>query len=327
MKGKIKHFPLSIDSTMLNSFFRCEKYFEYKHLWHLGKIYEDESTDLVAGRAFADAIDVTKKAFWEGNMTCTEAIEKGYEAAAESYGDHNPPPAKANKSLDSVLAALDVYFTEWRPDTDPCVPLALPDGTRAIEWHFEIPLPIMHPEYGIPLVYCGTLDSLVSWMGTAWVMDEKTAGRKASNVQDLFSLRGQFIGYKWAAEKLGQQISGALVRYVVMTKTPDVQEVPINIEDAQVKKWEASMLLAVQRMVDIYNEAPAMRSYGEGCVAYFRKCHLAAGCQEPHGDELLNSDFDQVIWLPSKRERVPLPDYLAELNTPEGTQEPEGGIK
>lgn len=319
MKKLQKFFPLSIDSTMLSAFHRCERYFVNRYFYHLSNS-DAESIHLAAGRAFADGIEAAKRAYWEQGFPASESVRIGREKLTDVYLESGALPrtsSEMNKSLENMISAFNHYFVEWSLPTDHAKPLVLSDGTRALEWHFAVELPYKHPVYGTPLLFEGTLDAFVEAFGGVWISDEKTAGRKVGNVSEQFSTRGQFLGYYWAAKKLMPQLAGrlqgALVRHVVTTKVPAVEEAPVSISDALAAKWYTSLCDSIERMLFLWEFGTAKYNFSDGCNVFARKCQFAEACTSDREEQTLQVSFEQNIWLPSLRQNMPLLDFISSL--------------
>ena len=77
-------FPAEIDNTMRTAFASCPKKFYWAHVRGLAPL--TQSIHLHAGGAFAHALDVTRKAFYQNKLTSSAAEDAGRAALAKFYG-------------------------------------------------------------------------------------------------------------------------------------------------------------------------------------------------------------------------------------------------
>lgn len=314
-------FPLVIDSTMLMEFDSCQMSGFRKYIQHLSK--GAESTDLIAGRAFAKGLEVTRKAYYNAGADQNEAIALGIEALYEDYGDHVPFESNV-KTPEKMSTALELYFMEYPMATDFLQPARLENGEYAIEYSFAHELPIKHPDLDINIIITGRADMLATYGNKLWVSDEKTTGSPfTKNWARQWETRGQFFTYPWGLGKDNIKVAGAFIRGVYLGKTA------IKFEEAQVSKsqfeidmWEYQMLIKVHKIVEAYTkykesgEHPSKYFFGswnESCNKYFRPCQFMDLCRSKSSESFLEGEYDQYIWLPHEQRRAPLNEFLESI--------------
>lgn len=331
-------FPLVIDSTMLMALDSCESLFFRQHLQHL---QGDESTDLVAGKAFASGLEVTRKSFFDQEITEFDAVELGRMALREQYGDHIPWEGNL-KTCHRMEDALINYFMEYPLGLDELLPLKLEDGTHAIEYSFMHELPFEHPDIpGMPIMIAGRADMLATYLGRIWVSDEKTTGQPfTKNWASQWENRGQFTTYTWGLKKNGIDVYGALIRGVWIGKTGfKFQQTPTSRNDFMVKTWEKQMLEKLDSVLKKYKAWKASAStkhpleffhgaWGDACFKYYKPCPYLGLCRDKNSEQYLESQYTQHIWLPHEQRRVLLSTFLAEYGLEDAAIETDfGGFK
>lgn len=318
-------FPLTIDSTILAEIASCEMSAFRKYVQHLNS--GRESTDLVAGGAFAKGLEVTRKAFYDTGMSANEAVTLGIQALLDNYGDHIP--SKPAKSADVMAMALEQYFWTYPLESDVIQPAKLADGTHGIEYSFAHELPIQHPDLlGQNLVFVGRADMLCEYAGKLWVSDEKTTGTITADWAKQWETRGQFSAYCYGLRKDGIPVSGAYIRGIGLYKTgPKFVETVTNRSEWECQIWYQNMLQTVSKFVGKYKQYKAAQvlgqtkeekhpanffrpSFNESCFKYFRPCQFQDACKTLNSEGMLEMSMEQNIWLPHLHKRMPLEQFL-----------------
>ena len=293
-----------------------------KYLQHLSKS-ADESTDLVAGKAFARGLEVARKAYYNEGADENEAVLLGSSALLEEYGDHIP--FKMTKAPDRMVTALELYFIENPMCMDVAQPVKLANGEYAIEYSFAHELPFEHPDLpGQPLLITGRADMLVEYAGKLLVFDDKTTGAAFSKSwTQQWDTRGQFTTYNWGLRKDGIKTKGAYIRGIYLGKTQIKFLDHVSSRGQwQVDIWEEQMLAKVGQILAKYKEYkesgehPAKFFFGawnESCFKYFRPCAFQDLCRSEKAEMFLEGEYDQRIWLPHEQRRAELNEFLEEL--------------
>ena len=296
-----------------------------QYILHLSSGYE--STDLIAGGAFAKGAEVTRKLFYNEGYGQDTAIEIGQQALYEAYGDHIPLEG-SSKTAEIVATALEQFFWQFPMDADSFQPAKLKDGGYAIEHHFSIELPIKHPDFGIPLHYFGRGDMLGTLDSQLLLEDDKTTGSYFDkNWASSWDTRGQFSAYCWALRKLGIPVVGALVRGISLHKTSiKFAETVTHRSQFMVDNWEVQFYKKLQAFIDCYvayrdsdQKNPALYfngAWNEACNAYFKPCYFKNLCISGGGEPYLADSYSQTIWLPHLQKQMDLDEYKATLNLP-----------
>jgi hypothetical protein len=305
---------------MLMELDSCEMSFFRKYLQHLN---EEESTDLIAGGAFAAGLEAARKAFFDEGLSEFDAVLIGTSALEEHYGEHIPWATNI-KTKERMKAALINYFMEYPLGIDELIPLKLQDGTHAIEYSFIHELPFEHPDIpGMPIMITGRADMLASYLGRIWVSDEKTTGQAfTKNWPKQWEARGQFTTYCWGLKKNKIDVYGALVRGVWIGKDSfKFQQLPTSRNNFMIAIWEQQMLEKLKNILEKYKrwkdsgKHPLEIFHGawnDNCFKYFKPCPFQELCRDKNSEQYLESQYTQNIWLPHEQRRIPLADFLAD---------------
>lgn len=321
-------FPQPLTSSMLMTFDACELKGVRSYIQHLRDVGDAPSTHLVAGGAFAKGLEVARKAYYDDKETETDAEILGTQALIDYYGDHQP--TRKTKSLDNMIAALDLYFGEYPLSCMGDAPIRLPSGKHAIEHSFLAELPFKHPDLKeeTPLLIAGRADAIIEHGGKLWLLDEKTTGMQfGRNWASSWATRGQFTTYSLYFKRQGLDIAGVCVRGVYLGSSRiDFQECYSSRSSWQLEIWEKQLHKKIARWLQQYKDwknsggAPVGEffdgAWNEACNAYFSTCAFQDFCLYKNF-EASTSASEQVFWRPMHQDYLPLEDYL-EILTEEG---------
>lgn len=342
-------FPLIWDSTALMGFDSCNLSGFRKHIQHLSS--PEENTHLLFGGAFAKGLEVVRKRFYNDALSQAKAVLEGQKTAIEVYGDHIPHPSN-KKTKEALINVIGKYFETYPLDSKSLQPLRLQSGEAAIETSFKMELPFLHPTLKIPLQLVGRVDMLGIWNKRLVNVDEKTTWRLSNPNGVQWATRGQFTTYSALAKKQGIHLDGTLVREVCIGATtsykgmdlmksflPPLQEGEETLSDSstkvtfqeiftprtawQVDIWEKQAIRKVERYLKYYNlwveqgfPHPATLfdgNWGESCKEFMTSCEFIDLCCSDAGERYIEGEWAQNIWLPHLQKRVPLEEYLKEL--------------
>lgn len=302
MPDRIPELPEYLDSTMRSAFVSCPMKFYNEFVLRLAPA--EKSIHLVAGGAIASALEAARNAYYAEGKSLTEARYAAFAAHQRGWedwpidGDYSNAknPINTWASLDDPT---DGYFTRYPLDRDHIKPAHHENGRPAIEFSFAVPLPVEHPVTGHPFLYCGRFDMLGETAGACWVVDEKTTGRSfPANWVDQWKLRGQFLGYTWAARQHGYNCQGAIVRGILIQKTQikHLETPPMSIPEWMIVKWYQQLVADTKRLVECWNTGHWDQSFGDACSSY-NGCPYVELCtaREP---EMWYGDFADRNWNP-----------------------------
>lgn len=303
-------FPMAIDSTMLGTFRSCPQKLFRTYMQHWKP--QSDSVHLIAGKAFAEGVEIARRAYYEENQSAEDSVAYGLKALINSYGDFECPPDSA-KSLERTAGALEFYFHSYPLGHDGAVPLSFPDDRRGIEFSFAQPLPINHPISGDPLLYTGRADMVAEALGGIYVYDEKTASSLGASWGRQWDLRSQFTGYCWAAREYGIAATGVIVRGVSILKTKyDTQQAITYRTPWEVDRWLDQSCRDIERMIESWKSGHWDYNLDHACTEY-GGCSLTTICKSKDPEAWLPMYFTQRVWDPLARKELSVAEYEAGL--------------
>lgn len=335
-------FPPTIDSTMLAAFRSCPQKMFRTYVEHWKP--KTESVHLVAGGAFAKGIEAARMCYFAGKLqipTVAEATntatgevhrhvtwavedvppgnsalaqEAGHHALIATYGNFECPPESA-KSLERTAGALDFYFESYPLGEDGMEPITLAGGGLGIEFSFAEPLPgIVHPTTGQPLLYTGRADMIANFAGGVYIVDEKTTSQLGASWPRQWEMRGQFSGYAWAAQQIGIDTAGTVVRGISILKTKyDTLQVPTNRAPWEIDRWLMQTQRDIQRMIQCWQDGWWDYALDSACAEY-GGCGLMSICKSPRPDDWLPMNYQRKVWDPLARREVGVAEWEQSWN-------------
>lgn len=317
-------FPEIFDSSMLASYKACAEKFrlEYIHHWKP----KASSVHLHAGASFAKALEVTRKAFYTGEIVgyvkrgdgtgqwasiqrepqdSETAIALGLQALLAAYGNFDCPPDSA-KSAERMAGAFEFYFNNYPLSHDDGYPIEISGGSRAIEFSFAHPLPILHPVTGNPVLYVGRMDAIIQYAGGRYICDEKTTTQLGASWPRQWDLRSQFTGYAWGCRQAGIEVEGAVVRGVSILKTKYDTAQSINYRpEWQIDRWYAELLEWIEDIkLNYQRRGPDQywrHNLDHSCAEY-GGCAFREACLSQDKIPWLETSFEHRVWNPLLRE-------------------------
>lgn len=311
-------FPHLLDSTMLNAS-TCGRKFFLEYCQRLAP--PQKSIHLHAGGVLAEALQVTRLAFHKYGKSAEASLQDGIRAAIRYWGDYPEPTGQREKYKDfiNVAAAIIDYFRQYPLEADPIRPYIRENGDPAIEFTFAIPLPILHPDTGNPLLYGGRSDMVGVYGGFNCIVDEKTTYSFSSNWTKQFLMRGQFIGYIWAGQQSGMDTEMAVIRGIAIQQR-EIQHLeygPFSYPKWQIQRWYEQMLIKVQRMKDAYEDYTKhgvvldhafQLNFGEVCSS-FGGCAMLDLCTSEN-PEVWYSTFIENTWNPLHKDQTKIEEPI-----------------
>lgn len=319
-------FPHTIDSTILGAFRACPQKFFRQYVQHWKPV--GTSVHLVAGGAFASAVEAARNIFYVEGGSSADAEAAGLAALITHYGDFECP-ADSAKSLERMCGAFEFYLFNYPLGADGAEPITLASGRRGIEFSFAEPLAVVHPVTGDPILYTGRSDMIAERHKTGiWIYDEKTTSSLGASWGRQWEMRSQFTGYTWAARRQGIKTAGAIVRGVSILKTKyDTLEVPTHRSDYEIDRWEAQTVRDIQSMVRMWEEGYWDYNLDGACTDY-GGCSFVPICKASNPDEWLPAKFVQKVWDPLLRTETSVAAYEASWGhvREEGEPAAEGAV-
>lgn len=291
-------FPEVFDSSILASLKSCPQLFKKTYLDHWKP--KALSVHLHAGKAFADGIEAARRAYYVEGLSAEDAEAIGLHTLITSYGTFECP-ADSAKSLERMCGALTFYFDNY-PLNQDSPPIELPNGKKAIEFSFVHPLPIHHPETRNPILYCGRMDAILQYAGSAFITDEKTTTQLGPSWSRQWDLRSQFTGYAWGCREAGIEVAGAIVRGVSILKTKYETQQAITYRPAwQIERWLEQTVDLIRETIYRWQMGKWYYNLDHAC-ADFGGCQFRLACVSEDETPWLESFFEKREWNPITRE-------------------------
>ena len=292
-------FPEVIDSTMLSDYLACPKKFHWGYIRRLQS--SKPSIHLHFGGVFAAALDAMRQCYYGGAATLDQALAQGFRIASLRWGNEELDafPPKTFFTCVELLA----YYIETHPfGTDPIQPYFRPNGAPATEFTFAIPLEsILHPDTNQPLVYAGRFDLLGQYNNSLFVVDDKTTSQLGPSVMTQWALRGQFIGYCWAAKQYGYPVAGAVVRGLCIRTTGfDHAEPIIYAPDWLIARWAKRTESALRRMIEDWKAGYFPENFDNACTHY-SGCQFRQLCETNNPEPWVDTHYVERTWDPLKK--------------------------
>jgi hypothetical protein len=287
-------FPDFIDSTMLAAFRSCPKKFYWEYIRRLRP--RGSSIHLIAGGAFAKGLEVARKLYYDKQTTQETALRAGILAALKAYTLDDISPNDP-KSVKNVCSALEGYLVHWPFAEDHLQPVKQ-SGRHWVEFSFALPLPLTHPDTGQPITYTGRCDMIAQFGGSNYTVDEKTCSQMGPRWARQFDMRGQFIGYNWAAHEHGFNVMGTVVRGVkFLAGGQEYAETIIMHNQAKVSLWYEQTLRDIDRMIASWRSGYWDYNLADSCTAY-GGCHFARLDTTPTPEGYFDIYYQENTWNP-----------------------------
>ena len=293
----MRDFPPVVDSSMLAAYKSCPRHFELGYVDN--QQLQGESVHLHAGGAFAKGVEAGRRSYYVDGMSQQDSEAEGLLALVTAYGDFECPEGVA-KTLDRMCGALEFYYENYPFDTDRAR-IAKLGPTYAVEFSFGIPIGVLHPVSGNPIIFAGRADGIVEYANGLYPIDEKTTSQLGASWSRQWELRGQFTGYAWALRKTGYTPTGSIVRGISILKTKyETQEAIVSQPPWKIDRWEASMIRTVGEMIADWRSGQFNYDLGESCNAYGGCSHKML-CQVEDPKPWLETYYETRVWHPLDR--------------------------
>jgi len=288
-------FPTVIDSTMLSDYLACPRKFHWSYVRKLQ--LARPSIHLHFGGCFAAALDAVRQSFYGHHQSQSQALCVGFRILCQKWGteelDSFPP-----KTFFSCVELLQYYLEIHPLETDPIQPYLRMDGTPATEFTFAIPLEVMHPETNQPILYAGRFDLLGLYNGSLFVVDEKTTTQLGPGWLSQWNLRGQFLGYCWAAQQYGYPVAGAVVRGLCIRQSGfDHAEPIVYAPNWLLREWETHVQHQLGRLITDWRASYWDKNFDNACTHY-GGCQFRQLCETNNPEPWIETHYAPRTWNP-----------------------------
>lgn len=299
-------FPPILDSSMMATFRSCPQKFFRQYVQHWKP--KGESVHLVAGGAFAKGIEMARKAFFIDGVGAAEAETAGLQALDAAYGEFDCPDGSA-KSKGRMLGALEYYFQNYPLGGDGAIPITQHGKSVGVEFSFALPLSIIHPQLGSPLLYTGRCDMVADFSGGVYIFDEKTTSALGPSWAKKWGLRSQFTGYAAALQEFGHRPVGVVVRGISILKTKyDTQQALSYRPQWMIDRWWQQLYYDIGRMIELWARGWWDFNLDDSCQDY-GGCTFARLCESNTPESWLDMYYEQRVWDPCAHSNITVPDW------------------
>jgi hypothetical protein len=291
---------------MRSTFVACPRKFAWEYLDHWRPI--SPSVHLHAGKAWAEAMEAARRAFYCDGRSTEEAEALALAALIHHYGTFDCPP-DSPKSLERLSAALVYYFTCFPLDADPATPYIGTTGPM-VEFSFVLPIDdsLRHPVTGDPILFSGRADMVANFAGAVTIYDDKTTSSLGSSWASQWDLRGQFSGYSWAAREYGIPVSQVLVRGISILKTKFDHAQALSARPTYaIERWHAQFVRDIRRAITCWEEGYWDYNLSDACSS-FGSCLFKQPCMSANSEPWLKGYFIRRAWDPVTRTETLLPE-------------------
>jgi hypothetical protein len=305
-----KPFPTVIDNTILVEYRSCPRRFFYRFIHDLAP-RGGLSIHLHAGTIFALGVEhVRRKVFGPERLDLDSALVSAFKPMALAWG--RVDPGDHPKNFVGVYSALEYYFDIYKPATDHIRPLILNDEP-AVEFSFVLPIDVLHPETGDPILFCGRFDQLGLLHGETQIgEDEKTCTQLGPKWTAKWKLRSQFTGYTWGAQQYGHRLSTFVIRALCFRDRVngplfDTVEAIVYRPPWLVEAWLDGLHRTVRDMIRDWREwtekpedlSPFRQAFNDACSEY-GGCAYTLLCNTPDPNGWL-TEYETRHWDPTHR--------------------------
>jgi hypothetical protein len=283
---------------MLMAYRPCHRKYWWAHQRSIAPT--DESVHLTAGAALAKGLEVTRKSYFDSNLSFGDSIALGGAALLASYGPFEPNLIHSNKNALATLGALGYYFETW-PIDSILTPFKPPgEHKHAIEYSFAAPIAgTAHPVTGDPIIYCGRFDMIGIYKDTMLVgEDDKTASQLGQQWLNRWKLSNQLLGYTWGCAQHGIKLGGFNVRGIGLLKgsynsLESLQPIP----NWKLELFEDQLRATLSSMLQAWEANQWDMDLGHSCTLY-GGCPFLLLCDSPTPEDWIPINYVPHAWDP-----------------------------
>lgn len=296
MDSSLPHFPSVLDNTMVSAYRACGKKLWWRHVEMLQK--GEQSIHLISGGAFAKGLEVTRKSYFDKNLSFEDSLAFGAAALFNAYGNVDPSPKYSAKEARNMVGALAYYFETW--PIDKIITPKVIGARHAIEWNFAVPIPnAFHPDTKAPILYCGRFDMVGEHENKMLVgEDDKTTSQLGESWFNRWKLSNQILGYCWGAREHGLNLGAFNVRGISLLKNSyGHAEALVMVNDWMIDRFVSNLQHTVKRMIHSYQSNTWEMDMGSSCSAY-GGCDFLVLCQSHQPEVWKEINFTKNEWNP-----------------------------
>lgn len=287
---------------MLGYWRACKKKFWWRHQRNLAP--RGSNLHLLAGGAFAKGCEAVRRAYYMGGSSPDDAIAQGHIALIRAWGAEDPHEDE-NKSLGRMLGGLDYFFHEAFPLVeDYIVPYINPSTNEPmVECSFGLPIEeVKHPQSGDPILYAGRFDMLGvhKTEQVLFIEDDKTTSSLGAQWSSRWTLRSQFTGYVWGAQRFGLPVAGAVIRGISFLKNGYDKAESIQMRPKwMIDRWYEQVVRDLREMIHSWESQVWGFNFDESCATY-GGCPYLRLCDVEDPEPFVEVYYENSPWEPLK---------------------------
>lgn len=268
---------LVIDNTKRTQLVDCPEKYRWRFIEHLDS--EIGKPKLRYGIALHSA----KESFYQhvkerGWFDLDKAIFTSYQAGSDSFDKETskyPTWYPTHLTKDCLILGLSEFYARYNHL----------DQVNMVVLHTERKFNIvMNHAYTGEFIFAGKIDMEVTLSGQHFIVDHKSTSNTIAYQLERLNRSPQFMGYQYAAEAIGREITGCLIQmdYVSKTKSGIKYDFGRGIQIFQpheIEDWRLTLVNSVRNLKrflkDGYFPRETQNCFKFGECPYLRLCRAA----------------------------------------------------
>lgn len=259
---------LCLSSSTLEKFTTCPRSAKYYLIDK--KVPTDTKSSLLFGRFIHKALEYR---YANDGQLASSDIERGQlDLLGKLFANYVAPEGDF-RTYDRAVQMVQEYNKSY--SFEPFEVVRLADGKPATEIPFLLPLGTID---GIPVMWKGIIDLIITIEYQHWVVDHKTTSVLGANYFAEFYLSAQGLGYIWAAQLLLKQVFRGLMINVLANRKPTKTGVAIEFardkifyNPDNVEEWTNNTLQIASDLIRCC-ERGFFPQHMKWCVGKYGKC-------------------------------------------------------
>lgn len=279
----------ALDYTALSTFLTCRRKFDFRI--NRGLVGREEGKSTHFGKAIHKALDS-----WYTDKNVDKAIATFVENFEENL---DVDDKRTNRMGEWIIRNYDKQYADQ--------PWELVES----ETTFSIPV---NPTF----TFTGRIDKIIRWHNALWVVDHKTASGLGPQYFNFAEPNMQFMGYVWAARKMGFDVCGVIVDAILVAKgllptdsatghkkNPNLT--PFARYDVYYKEEHLDTWLEtvnqIKSDIDLSEQVGVWYPNFTACT-YFGECPYRRVCKEESSiqQRIIDMDYKIEHWNPLQKE-------------------------
>lgn len=273
------------DYTSLSTFQTCRRKYDFRHNQGLVRKFDQTAP------SFGKSIHLALNSWYVDHN-----IKKAIDIFKADYIENIEIDDKRTHKMGEWI--LNNYDNKYRDQN-----IELIENEKTFE--IDVPGQLAFPNNK----FIGRIDKIIKWNGCLWIMDHKTTSQLGATYFYMAEPNLQFLGYAWAARKLGYEIKGVLVDAILVAKgllpgtsknnnlTP-LARYDIYYKQEQFIEWEETVFSIIRDIHDAEEHNEWYPNFNS-CTD-FGECPYRRICKEDKEirPRIIEADFKVEYWNP-----------------------------